>query len=184
MRQPTDLLAQNLQTLREERNLSLAELAELSGVSKSMLWQIESAQSSPTIATMWKIANGLRVPFTAFFKQQESEVTLGALKTNPPLKTESPGHRLYPIVPFDPERSFEVYYVEIDPGTTLDAENHRGSAQEIVLVRRGTIEITVGEVRHTVDDEHFISFLANCPHSYHNAGKETATAVMMISYLA
>ena len=184
MKQPTDVLAQNLQALREERNLSLAELSELTGVSKSMLWQIEAAQSSPTIATIWKIANGLRVPFTAFFKQQESEVVLGMLKENRPLEADTLGYRLYPIIPFDPERSFEVYYVEIDPGTTLDAEPHRGNAQEVVLVQRGTIEITVGEVCHTVDDEHYISFLANCSHSYHNPGREIAFATMIISYLA
>ena len=59
MDQPSVVVSQNLQRMREERNLSYTQLAELTGVSKSMLRQIETGQSSPTIATLWKIANGL-----------------------------------------------------------------------------------------------------------------------------
>jgi transcriptional regulator with XRE-family HTH domain len=184
MEQKTLPLARNLQALRESRNLSLAELSELTGVSKSMLWQIEAGQSSPTIATIWKIANGLRVPFTAFLQQQDSEVVVGALKQDKPLRGESEGYRLFPLVPFDPERSLEVYYVEIDPGTTLDAEPHQGNAKEFVFVMRGKIDITVDDTRHAVDGTHFMSFVANCPHQYRNPGRETSAVIMLISYLA
>ena len=183
MKRPEPLLAQNLQALREKRNLSLAEVADLTGVSKSMLWQIEAGQSSPTIATIWKIANGLRVPFTAFLQQQDAEVTLQALKEDQPLQGESEGYRLYPVVPFDPERSFEIYYVEIDPGTALDAEPHQGNAKEYVFVTRGEIEITVDDQCYAVDGDHLISFLANCTHRYENSGREMAAAMMLISYM-
>ncbi len=184
MKQSPDLLAQNLQTLREERNLSLAELSELTGVSKSMLWQIEAGQSSPTIATLWKIANGLRVPFTAFLKKEASEVTLRPFREDKPLKGESEGYRLFPLVSFDPERSFEIYCVEIDPETTLDAEPHQGNAEEYVFVVQGKIDITVEDKCYAVDSDHFISFSADCFHRYQNSGKETALAIMLISYLA
>jgi XRE family transcriptional regulator, regulator of sulfur utilization len=184
MKQPVAVLAQNLQTLREERNLSLTELSRVTGVSKSMLWQIEAGQSSPTIATLWKIANGLRVPFTAFLKQQDAEVVLRALKEDRPLQGESKGYRLFPLVPFDPERSFEIYHVEIDPGTALDAEPHQGNAKEYVFVVQGQIDITVDDKCYEVDDDHYLSFLANCSHRYQNSGSEMAVARMLISYLA
>ena len=44
-------LAKNLQSIRENRNLSLDQLAEMTGVSKSMLRQIEIGQSNPTVST-------------------------------------------------------------------------------------------------------------------------------------
>ena len=184
MDQPSTPIAQNLQALREGRNLSLAELSELTGVSKSMLWQIEAGQSSPTIATLWKVANGLRVPFTALLRKQDSVVTLRAFRENKPLHGESEGYRLFPLVSFDPERSFEVYYVEIDPGTTLDAEAHQGDAKEYLFVVRGRVDITVGDTCHAVDRDHFISFLADRPHRYQNLGEETAAAIMLIQYSA
>ena len=57
-----EIIAENLKRLRTERGLSLGRLAELSGVSKVMLSQVEKGESSPTINTLWKIATGLQVP--------------------------------------------------------------------------------------------------------------------------
>ena len=65
MEQPTDAIARNLRAIRENRNLSLDRLSEMTGVSKSMLRQIETGRSNPTIATIWKIANGLRLSLSA-----------------------------------------------------------------------------------------------------------------------
>ncbi|HEK9068094.1 TPA: helix-turn-helix transcriptional regulator, partial [Clostridioides difficile] len=46
------VIAKNLNRLRNERNLSLGQLAELSGVSKVMLSQIEKGDSNPTVNTI------------------------------------------------------------------------------------------------------------------------------------
>ena len=77
-------LAWNLQMIRDEPSLSLDKLTDLTGVSKSMLRQIETGQSSPTIATLWKIANGLQVPFTALLREAETEVILRGFKAAKP----------------------------------------------------------------------------------------------------
>lgn len=149
-----------------------------------MLRQIETGQSSPTISTLWKIANGLRVPFTALLREQNAEVVLRGFKAGKPLTERSKGYRLFPLVSFDPDRSFEIYYVEIDSGTSLDAEPHNGIPEEYVFVFQGKIDITVDGESFTVGRDQFISFLANRPHRYHNSGTETATALMLITYLS
>ena len=59
------IVAKNIRRLREENRLSMEELAKLSGVSKSMLAQIERGDGNPTISTLWKISNGMKVPFDA-----------------------------------------------------------------------------------------------------------------------
>lgn len=56
-------LATTLKSLRQQRGWSLSRLAEETGVSKAMLGQIERNESSPTVATVWKIATGLNVAF-------------------------------------------------------------------------------------------------------------------------
>ncbi len=183
MKQSIDALAGNLQKIRADRNLSLDKLADISGVSKSMLRQIEIGQSNPTIATIWKIANGLKIPFTAMLKEQTQEVVLQPFKQDLPLVGDTPGYRLYPLISFDPERSFEVYYVEIDPGIALEAEPHQGNAEEQVFVVQGQIDISVDGQVYRVDHEHFISFQADYMHRYRNSGEEIAVAFMLISYM-
>ena len=57
------IVAKNIRRLREENKLSMDELAKLSGVSKSMLAQIERGEGSPTVSTLWKISNGIESTF-------------------------------------------------------------------------------------------------------------------------
>ncbi|MCJ7985524.1 helix-turn-helix domain-containing protein [Priestia sp. OVL9] len=64
-----DIIAKNLVKLRKNRNLTLDQVSELTGVSKAMLAQIEKGKSSPTVTTLWKIANGLQVSFSVFMKE-------------------------------------------------------------------------------------------------------------------
>ena len=64
----SQIIAENIKRIRTEQGLSLGQLAELSGVSKVILSQIEKGNSNPTVNTMWKIANGLQVPGTQLFE--------------------------------------------------------------------------------------------------------------------
>ncbi len=60
-------LGEALKQLRQANGWSLTLTAEKTGVSKAMLGQIERGESSPTIATLWKIATGFNVPFSFLF---------------------------------------------------------------------------------------------------------------------
>ncbi len=118
MKQEETAISSNLKAIREQRNLSLDQLAELTGVSKSMLRQIETGRSSPTIATIWKIANGLRLSFTTLVSKKHPEVAIMDFRGSKPLTAASNRYRLFPLIPFDPEHAFEIYNVEIEPKTT------------------------------------------------------------------
>jgi transcriptional regulator with XRE-family HTH domain len=63
------LIATRLLTLRRGKGLSLAELAELSGVSKAMISKVERAQSSPTAALLGRLAAGLGVSLAQLLTQ-------------------------------------------------------------------------------------------------------------------
>lgn len=88
----THYLASTLKTLRRQREWSLSRLAEATGVSKAMLGQIERNESSPTVATLWKIATGLNVPFSTFISPPESE----------PLPTFDPQEQAMVVTPLFP----------------------------------------------------------------------------------
>ena len=88
MEQLIDAISNNLRNIRKNRNLSLDQLAELTGVSKSMLRQIETGKSSPTIATVWKITNGLRVSFTTLLRKPAVPAELRSFRDEKPLTAE------------------------------------------------------------------------------------------------
>ena len=64
MKKISNRVALALKSLRETRGWSLDKTAEATGVSKAMLGQIEREESSPTVATLWKMARGFDVSFS------------------------------------------------------------------------------------------------------------------------
>ena len=81
------IVARNIKRLREEKKLSMDELAKLSGVSKSMLGQIERGESNPTISTIGKIVEGLRIPF-----EQTGKFELLSVRLEAETECQNPPH--------------------------------------------------------------------------------------------
>jgi XRE family transcriptional regulator, regulator of sulfur utilization len=175
-------VAKNLAFLRKEKNYSLDDLSDLTGVSKSMLRQIEKGESSPTISTLWKIANGLKISFTSLIKEDQPTVVILNNKNKLPITSDSPGYRLYPLFPIEHEKGFEFYYIEIDKNVAFKAEGHQGNVEEYIFVNTGSLSLTVGEVDYLIKKEQSIRFIATGPHQYSNHSEEMVRAIMMLYY--
>lgn len=67
------LIATRLLALRQAQGLSLAELAERSGVSKAMISKVERAQSSPTAVLLGRLAAGLGVPLAQLLTEDKAQ---------------------------------------------------------------------------------------------------------------
>lgn len=149
-----------------------------------MLRQIEMGKSSPTVATLWKIANGLHIPMTALLREESSDVILKNLKDGTPIKGSSDQFRLLSLIPFDPKRSFEIYYLEIDPGASLESEPHNGLPEEYIFVTQGSVSVLVDDEVYEVQSGQFLRFQANRPHLYKNNGSKVAKAINLVAYLS
>lgn len=68
-----DNIAINLKRIRKEKNMSLDMVAELTGVSKSMLGQIERGESNPTIGTISRIVEGIQISYEDLLYRKESQ---------------------------------------------------------------------------------------------------------------
>ncbi|WNB91526.1 XRE family transcriptional regulator [Bacillus sp. NEB1478] len=175
------IIAKNLKAFRESKKLSLEKVAELTGVSKTMIGQIERGESSPTITTIWKIANGLKVSFTSLINNPQEDTKIILRSDIQPLTEDNGKYRVYPNFPFADDRRFEVYSVEIEKGGYLSADSHREGTEEFVTVYEGELTVRVNNNEYTVNSGDSIRFKADRPHTYHNSGK-TLTRLSMILY--
>ncbi|MGQ7278235.1 helix-turn-helix domain-containing protein [Brevibacillus thermoruber] len=176
------VLAENLKTLRANRKLSLDKVAELTGVSKTMLSQIERGESNPTIHTVWKIATGLKISFTALINQPQPDTVVVTKHDIQTLQEDNGKYRLYPFFPFDEGRRFEMYAVEIDKGGYLSADPHGAGTEEFITVFDGELTIRVNNEEYTVKTGESIRFRADRPHVYHNSGDSLTRMSMVIYY--
>lgn len=176
------VIAENLKRLREDRKLSLDNVARLSGVSKSMLGQIERGEVNPTVSIVWKISNGLKISFTQLMSRPETDIELVDKSEIQPLVEDDGKFRNYPVFPFDSARRFEMYSVEIDGGGHLEAEAHPQGTEEFFTVFSGEVTIDVNDEEFLVTKGNSIRFKADSPHGYTNTGKEVCTLSMVIYY--
>lgn len=174
------ILAQNLRRLRQERNLSLGQLAEASGVSKVMLSQIERGDSNPTINTLWKIANGLKVSYSALMDQTVTEVSVVHGADAPTQLDEDGRYRISCYFPSVPERDFELFGGVVEAGCEHVTEGHGPLSEEFVYVAEGTLEMTVGDQVNVLTPGDAIHFDASLPHRYRNPG-ETACKLVYVN---
>nr|WP_294148200.1 XRE family transcriptional regulator [uncultured Clostridium sp.] len=174
------IVAKNIKGLREKNKLSMDELSRLSGVSKSMLAQIERGEGNPTISTLWKISNGMGVPFDALTVRPESPYEIVKTSELQPLLEDQGNVKNYSIFPDDDNRKFAVYYLELKEGSYWKSEPHLKGAIEFITVFTGQIEIETDGRQFVIGKGESIRFKADNMHSYKNIGNETAILHMII----
>ncbi len=117
-------IGQNLQRLRKQRQLSLDKLADLTGVSKGMLHQIERGDTQPTVTTVWKIATGLQVSFSSLIKDDEPTIAIVNRKTEPDLTEDNGNCLVYVMFPFNPQTQIEMFTLVLKPKASYVSTPH------------------------------------------------------------
>jgi len=164
-----------LKTARQSRNMTLDELSEVTAVSKPMLSQIERGQSSPTVTTLWKIATGLKTPFSYFLKGQQAEYTIAGPDQANVILGDGGKMRAYPLFTYDPVRSVETFYIEFDSGCRHSSDKHNDGVEEHIFVMRGALRLVLGNKTVDVGERQAVRFRADMPHTYQNlSGSECA----------
>lgn len=175
------IIAQNVKKLREKRKLTLDAASEITGVSRSMLAQIEKGDVNPTISVLWKIAGGYKVSFTSLL-EQDLQSSVDVVPAAEPLLEDGGRYLNYPAFAFDENKGFETYRIVIKPQGSLSAQPHLKGAQEYITVFAGQAEITVAGQTYNLMKGDSIRFKADVPHSYANTGSTDAELHMLIYY--
>ena len=177
-----DYLGASLRLMRKQRNLSLDEAAGLTGVSKAMLGQIERGESNPTISTMWKIASGLKITFSALMGDVSNSCRAVALEELQPVYEAEAKMVLYNVFPFDPLSGFEYLYIELKPGCDYESPSHENVLEEYVVVTQGVLKMTIDGRIFTLPKGSSIRFKGSERHAYANPTDETTLFQNVLRY--
>lgn len=175
-------VSKNIKHIREQKKLTLDSAAKITGVSRSMLAQIEKGDVNPTLSVLWKIANGYKVSFTSLIEHSQEEATVMPFKDITPIVENEGKYINYPLFTFDEQRLFETYRIVISPSGNLEAEPHLVGTEEYITVFNGKVEITVGDNSYSLNEGDSIKFKADIKHAYKNKGDKEAILSMIIYY--
>lgn len=175
------LIAYNLKKLRKERNLTLGQLSTISGVSKGMLSDIEKGGSNPTINTLWKIANGLNVPYTRLMENIRQDITLVRGDDAIVQFGDTPHYRIYCYFPSTPARNFELFFVELDGHSANATVGHSEKAEEYIYVITGELILRTEISEYTLSQGDSLCFDASIAHTYIN-DRDTLVQLIVVNF--
>lgn len=177
------IIGNKLKEIRNKRNLSLDEVTKLTGVSKAMLGQIERGQSNPTVSTLWKIATGLKVSFSVFIDEKQDDLQVIYQNDISPIIEDNNRMKLYPIFPFDVNKGFEIFTIELEPDCNHISNPHNVGVEEYIIVTEGQIEISINDKKFILQKGNSIRFMANSPHTYKNMNQDRSVFQNIILYI-
>lgn len=168
---------------RKDAGLSLDELARRSGVSKSILSQIERDSTNPTIATVWRICAALeRTPESLFRTgdEQRSGISLLSANATPEIQSEDGRCRLRILGAIETVERLQWYEFLAEPGGELVSSPHGAGSVEHLTVVEGTLAVTAnGETRSAGPGETLRYATESGGHVVRNAGDGPARALMV-----
>lgn len=174
-------ILERMKLIRNNKQLSLDQAAEITGISKAMLSQIERGQSMPTITTLWKIATGYKVPLTYFLEEEKPDYTLVDFQHGEPLHSEYAKMCTYTLFPYNPAQSFEMLYIEFDQGCVHASAKHLDGVEEYIFALSGSLELSLNQEKIRISGKQGFRFKADVPHSYVTT-QEPCTVLNIIFY--
>jgi transcriptional regulator with XRE-family HTH domain len=175
------ILGKNLKRLRRRQGYSLDRLSQLSGVSRAMIGQIETAKSVPTISLLSKVAKALNVEFANLLALQERH-TVVVLRADRAKVLSSGGGLFASRTLHSPEagRSVEFHEIRVAPLHCEESEAHAPGTRELLVVVKGVLAVrTASGPEIILNEGDAIEFDADVPHSYCNAAKSETIAYVV-----
>lgn len=176
------IIGNNLNTYRKSKGYSLDRVAEMTGVSKGMLGQIERGETNPSISTLWKIANGLHISSTSLLEAKPEELVIIKKSDLAPITEHKDKYVLYAPFPFDSKKKFEILVVDLLDGCVHTSEPHDKDVEEYIYVSKGEFKLTVNNTTYELSEGDSIKFLADKAHEYRNDSGKLCTLHTVIYY--
>lgn len=174
-------IGERLRELREARNISMRSLATKSGLSANALSMIERGRASPSVSTLYKLADALGVSITSFFgtDSQRKQVVF--------LKGEERSRVSFTRGVFE-GLGGEHFVGRVEPFLlTLESNANSGprsmthTGHEFVFCLRGKLEYQVERQLFELEAGDSLLFAANLKHRWRNVGGTVVTALIIIS---
>lgn len=184
---PTDLapppaLGDMVRRARKRLGLTLEALALRSGVSKSMLSQIERGTVNPTFTTVWNLTRALGIDLASVEGGREEAAAIARVPAyaTPTMGSADGKCRLRALNPLQTVLAIEWYDLSAQPGGALVSEPHAAGAVEHLTCLEGRFEVEAAGERMAAEAGDTLRYRADCPHAIRNAGDGIARGLLVV----
>jgi transcriptional regulator with XRE-family HTH domain len=181
---PSVNVATSLRELREARNISMRALAAKSGLSANALSMIERGKTSPSVSTLYKLADALGVSITAFFGGETKKNQVVFLKSDERPRMSFTRGIFEGLGGAQFAGRVEPFMLTLESGASSGPRNIVHSGHEFVFCLRGKLEYYVDKQFFLLEPGDSLLFESKLKHRWKNPGNTVTTGLVIISGFA
>ncbi len=174
-------IGDRLRALREERNISMRSLATRSGLSANALSMIERGKASPSVSTLYKLAEALGISITAFFSSDVERKQVVFLKSDSRTRMSFTRGIFEGLGGEQFVGRVEPFMLTLENSANSGPRSMTHTGHEFVFCLRGELEYQVERQLYHLESGDSLLFAAHLKHKWRNPGKNVATAIIIIS---
>lgn len=181
---PDRQLGHRVKQLRTDRGWSLEALAQASGVSRSMLSDIERDRANPTLAVTLRIARafGLSLGDLVETPGASSGITVIRADDRAFHYRSDRDVRIRTLSPLNLEKDVELYEVQLKAGGALRSAPHYAGTREFLTVQKGQVRVESDADTESLNTGDSASYRADVTHAIVNAGRGEAVVFLTVIY--
>ena len=188
--QPPEIIEVNVgekvKMVREDRGLSIEDVAQRTGMDARLINQIEEGKIDPPLGNVIKLSKALDMKMGYFISGEENQAYTIVRKNDRQVisrydskKTKQYGYEYISLAPHKRDRHMEPFLVTLSPSLT-DEERSSHDGQEFIYILMGNVEIRLGEEIHYLDPGDTIYYDSTVPHLVKSRGDEEAKIVAVL----
>jgi transcriptional regulator with XRE-family HTH domain len=173
-------LGRRLRDLRSAHELSLESLARASGISPSLLSQVERGKVTPSLTTLHALGQALNTPMFELFGSPRDQLSVTTRGNRRAIRPPGSDGVTYQMVSTTALNQLQVIEMVIDgeSGNFDHSLSHAG--EECVLALEGTALVEIDEETVELDAGDAVSFAARLPHRF-NASNGSVRLIVSMS---
>ncbi len=170
--------------MRKSRGWTLEQLASLSGVSRSMLSQIERGAANPTLGVAFRIAQAFGLSLGDLVDSPKPGPRIDVIRADDRsfLFRDDPLVRIRTLSPLHLEKDVEFYELTLRPGGVLTSSPHYEGTREFLTVEEGHVRVTSSAETVELRKGDSCHYPADVPHEIANLGERDAVAFLVDIY--
>ncbi|MFH1351706.1 MAG: XRE family transcriptional regulator [Pseudomonadota bacterium] len=173
-RQP---LGRRLMMLRREKNMTLMNLANETGLTKEYLSKLEKGEVIPPVSVILQLSRALEIDSSILLKEEEKEV---GKKSDRDYQKRTEAYSYQNLTPEARHKHLKAFRVLIDPKSDHTGVSYQHMGEEFIYVLKGKIEVMVGDNKNILGPDKCIHFNSSIVHKLRNLSEDKAELLVVL----
>ncbi|ADB19031.1 transcriptional regulator, XRE family [Pirellula staleyi DSM 6068] len=179
------LVCDRVRSMRKAKGWTLEQLASLSGVSRSMLSEIERGSANPTLGVAFRIAQAFGMTLGDLVDSPEPpKPRIDVIRSDDRsfMFRDDSDCRIRTLSPLHLEKDVEFYELTLRTGGKLESQPHFEGTREFLTVEKGVVRLTAGSETSELKQGDSAHYPADVPHEIRNIGRGEAVVFLVDIY--